>query len=87
MDCEQAVALISSRIDHEIQPAEAASLDAHLAECPACRDEVCEFQMVTLELATAVPPLTPTQAVTDRVFADIRAHCRGTEAASAFGQS
>src|SRR6516164_2493772 len=37
MDCEQALALISAQIDREIEPADRARLELHLADCPACR--------------------------------------------------
>lgn len=39
MDCEHALELISARIDGEITDAESAELDAHLAQCAACRAE------------------------------------------------
>jgi diguanylate cyclase (GGDEF)-like protein len=38
MDCTTAMALISARIDRELQPSESALLDAHLRECPPCRE-------------------------------------------------
>jgi diguanylate cyclase (GGDEF)-like protein len=37
MDCEQFQALISARLDREIQDRERELLEIHLAECPACR--------------------------------------------------
>jgi diguanylate cyclase (GGDEF)-like protein len=37
MDCEQVAALISARIDREIQEQDREQLDLHLAECSACR--------------------------------------------------
>ena len=37
MNCEHAVTLLSARVDHEIQPDDRALLEAHLADCPACR--------------------------------------------------
>src|SRR5947199_243937 len=37
MRCEQAHALISARLDDEIEPADRARLERHLAGCPACR--------------------------------------------------
>jgi diguanylate cyclase (GGDEF)-like protein len=38
MDCQEAAALISARIDRELNDADRARLDAHLAECPGCRE-------------------------------------------------
>jgi anti-sigma factor RsiW len=37
VDCEQAANLIFARIDDELAAADEAALDAHLAECAACR--------------------------------------------------
>jgi diguanylate cyclase (GGDEF)-like protein len=37
MDCQEAAALISARIDAELNDADRARLDAHLAECADCR--------------------------------------------------
>jgi diguanylate cyclase (GGDEF)-like protein len=37
MDCQQAAALISARIDGELSAADTARLDAHLDGCPDCR--------------------------------------------------
>ena len=37
MDCQEAAALISARIDNELNAADRARLDAHLADCPDCR--------------------------------------------------
>ena len=54
------------------------AFEQHLTDCSECRAEVDELRMVALELATAVPPQPPTQAMTDRVFADIRKHRQPT---------
>lgn len=37
MDCEQALAAISARLDGELSEAESRELDAHLASCASCR--------------------------------------------------
>src|SRR5262245_6803574 len=37
MNCDQAFALISAEIDHEIQPADQVRLRDHLGQCDTCR--------------------------------------------------
>ncbi len=37
MDCERAVELLSARLDHELSADDAAGLEPHLRDCPACR--------------------------------------------------
>src|SRR5262249_34525000 len=38
MDCTTAMDLISARLDRELAPGEVDPLDAHLRECPYCRE-------------------------------------------------
>jgi ferric-dicitrate binding protein FerR (iron transport regulator) len=74
VDCEQAVALISSRIDHEIQTADAAPLDAHLAECPSCRATAEAFSLQHEELNEAFAPRrAAAAAVAEQVNAQLPA--------------
>ncbi|MEM7234602.1 MAG: FecR domain-containing protein [Planctomycetota bacterium] len=40
MDCEHALELISARWDRELEPEQEKSLDAHLASCDSCREEL-----------------------------------------------
>lgn len=56
MNCEQATALISARLDREIGPDEARQLDDHLGECPACRATAEAFALQDQELRDAVGP-------------------------------
>jgi len=37
MSCEEAINLISARIDHELSADDRLRLEAHLAECADCR--------------------------------------------------
>ena len=37
MTCERCIEMISAAIDGELTDSEAADLDVHIAECPACR--------------------------------------------------
>jgi anti-sigma-K factor RskA len=56
------------------------ALEAHLASCPACAQEVREFQHVTAALAYTVPQHDPPAALRDRVV-------RAVAAASAPGRA
>ena len=72
MDCEQAVALISARLDHEIQPDDRSQLDLHLRECDACRATADAFALQHQELRGAFEPRRrAAAAVAERVNARI----------------
>ncbi len=53
MNCEQAIALISARIDGELSPADAAALDDHLAACPACAATAEAFELQDADMRHA----------------------------------
>src|SRR5262249_6095166 len=72
MDCEQALALISSRIDREILPSENAWLSEHLRECAACRATAEAFALQHAELKdTFAPRRAAVGATVDRVNATV----------------
>src|SRR6266568_2424835 len=50
MTCDQALALISARMDREIQAGDRAPLEAHLQDCPACRTAAEALQVQDAEL-------------------------------------
>jgi ferric-dicitrate binding protein FerR (iron transport regulator) len=56
MDCVQAVALISARLDHEIQPDDRVLLDSHLRACAACQATVEAFALQHQELRRTFEP-------------------------------
>src|SRR5260221_2245663 len=73
MDCEQAMHLISARLDDEIQPADAALLETHLHECAACRSAVEAFQAQDVDLRRAYTSCdTSAGAVAARVVEQVR---------------
>lgn len=74
MDCEQALQLISKRLDREDLPAdESIQLEAHLAECAACRSSVEAFQAQDAELRQAYTGCeTCGTTVAERVIARVR---------------
>ena len=53
MNCERAIALISARIDGELSPADAAALEAHLADCPACAATAEAFELQDADMRHA----------------------------------
>src|SRR6516162_1071440 len=50
------MALISARIDHEIQPDDRALLDLHLKECEECRATAEAFEVQDRELTETFEP-------------------------------
>jgi ferric-dicitrate binding protein FerR (iron transport regulator) len=70
VDCEQALPLISARLDGEVPPGDAAGLDAHLAACPGCRAAAEAFRLQDAELRRAFAPRRAAAArVAERVVA------------------
>ncbi|HET6203548.1 MAG TPA: cupin domain-containing protein [Planctomycetota bacterium] len=56
-----------------LPPAEAARMEAHLARCPTCREEVEALSSVVGELDFAAPEAEPPAEVRARVLARVRA--------------
>ncbi len=57
MDCNEALALLSGRLDGENTPEEEARLDAHLKTCPACRAAWEDYRSIgALTASLAVEP-------------------------------
>ncbi len=61
--------------------AEAARMEAHLAECPECRAEVDALASVVGDLALAAPGIEPPPGLRERVLARARAEKREAPAA------
>ncbi|HSI37412.1 MAG TPA: FecR domain-containing protein [Tepidisphaeraceae bacterium] len=53
MTCQQSQLLMSARVDGELPPDQSVSLDAHLAECAACQDELVALLQDHSSLRTA----------------------------------
>jgi hypothetical protein len=64
VDCERALNLVSARLDREVRPDDAAALDAHLADCPACRAAEESFRLQDGDLRRA---FAPRRAAAERV--------------------
>jgi ferric-dicitrate binding protein FerR (iron transport regulator) len=56
MNCEQALGLISARLDRELAADDAVALDQHLAECLSCRATAEAFTLQDQELRQAFEP-------------------------------
>jgi len=64
-ECETCQALISGYLDDELDPGERAALEAHIASCPVCRDELEKMRrLVSASSDLRVPP--PTDEEMDR---------------------
>lgn len=71
INCDQALELISASLDVSLTPAEQQALDSHLADCPACRALLADFQKMNDVFSTlpAAPPASLSQGVMDRIAA------------------
>lgn len=69
LDCDQALELISAKIDGELTVEDAAVLDAHLAICPECRALLADF--TAMHAAMPAPAAVPS-GLSDRVMEQIR---------------
>lgn len=69
--CDQAMELLSARLDGVLTPEEEAGLEEHLAQCPECRALAADLA----ELHDAMPGLyqEPPPELKERVMAQIRA--------------
>ena len=70
LDCEQALDLISAKLDGALTAEESARLEEHLAACPACRALLADFE----ELHTELPRLAaqPPRDLKDNIMAEVR---------------
>lgn len=69
--CDQALELLSARLDGALTPQESAGLEEHLARCPDCRALAADLEV----LHAAIPGLyqEPPPELKERVMAQIRA--------------
>lgn len=70
MNCEEALELLSARLDGELPPEEAERLQAHLAVCPACRAVEAAYGALNDDLAALAEE--PPAALCENVMAAVR---------------
>jgi hypothetical protein len=70
-DCRDFRGQFSAHLDGALTPGEAAALEAHLAQCPACR-EALEGLRATVARIRAVEPVEPPPWLEARILARIR---------------
>jgi anti-sigma-K factor RskA len=56
-----------------LPPDECTGFEAHLAGCPACRQDVAELQVAADALPASVPPVLPPPELRDRIMAVVNA--------------
>ncbi len=87
MNCEQAIHLISARIDHEIQLDDRALLEMHLQDCEACRATADAFDLQHGELIDTFEPRRQAAAlVAERVNAQLPDSANSTQHATPASQ-
>lgn len=65
--CRDLVELVTAYLDGALPPAEAAAVDAHLADCPGCRTYLDQMRATVAALRRA-----PVQDLPDAVHARLR---------------
>lgn len=70
--CEEYAALISAYLDHELPEEECIRLEAHLDQCPGCRNFLQQLQAIEAQFPTVDEVAVP-EDFTDTVMATIRA--------------
>ena len=70
--CDEALELISARLDGAISPGEEAILEEHLAACPACRDLLADLEGVHAAMPGlwVEPPADLKDRIMDRIRSD-----------------
>src|SRR6266481_5237218 len=72
--CQDIQAELSAYVDGELSPPQRAVVEAHLASCPHCQQELAELKTLVLGVA-ALPKLEPAP----RFLADVRRKIAGGE--------
>ncbi|MHB8839779.1 MAG: zf-HC2 domain-containing protein [Gemmatimonadaceae bacterium] len=70
--CDDALVLVSDRLDGTLSDTQRAQLDAHLASCADCRTVAAELEKIHAE-AAALPTLTPSRDLWSGIEARIEA--------------
>lgn len=65
--CDESIELISAALDGALSPEEQARLEAHLAQCPACKALYEDLSMIHQNLLD-LPPVEVPQGLTERIM-------------------
>lgn len=79
--CDQALELISARLDGALTPQEDAALEAHLAQCPQCRALLADLSALRAACAGLEPPVPAD--LTARIMAQLAKEAAGEPSPSA----
>ncbi|MGH8176448.1 MAG: anti-sigma factor family protein [Steroidobacter sp.] len=58
-------------LDADIDPADGASFESHLADCDLCQQRLAEFEQLDRSLRSAAPPIALDESFDRRLFAQI----------------
>src|SRR5260370_35881417 len=67
MDCKNIREILDLYVDGELSPEATVQAEAHLAECPACRNTVVGLNRLRQAVRTGVGQYQPTPQLVDRV--------------------
>lgn len=67
LHCRDAVALMTSYLDGELDSRDRARLDAHLAECPHCSEYLAQLRVTVDALGQVGPDDLPEEALDELV--------------------
>ena len=67
MDCKNIREVLDLHVDGELSPEATVQAEAHLGECPACRNTVAGLNRLRQAVRTAVGQYQPTSQLVDRV--------------------
>jgi len=70
LNCQKAKELLSAYMDAELSEAQRELVQAHLAECPVCRQELARLERLWQTLA-ALPGVAPPADLAERVLAQL----------------
>jgi anti-sigma factor RsiW len=79
--CDEIRALIGPYLDGELEPAVAASAEAHIAGCEACARDLAEMRALSGAIHEEMPALAAPEALRTRILDAVRASAAGAPAA------
>jgi anti-sigma factor RsiW len=59
LDCREVLGSLGRFVDDELSPQEAAAIEDHLRDCPACQRELKSLRLLSASLEASSPPPVP----------------------------